>query len=375
MSTVADRIDKESERARPLTEKKVRLFRFWLHVRKRWEAHFGIHKEIYAWDMIPVYRKIWEQTANDLGADFTELAEGIWEIRLGNDKTLICGHKIQLDDPVLLEISGNKSLCYELMQKKGLPVPQYARLRIDAIDTARNFMEGKGGFFVVKPDRGTSSGLGITTHIKTAGESVRAIALASLYDKNILIERLIPGESYRVLVLDNKVIHVSRRRGVRVHGDGESTIGQLLKRGQFSTGGKASAGAGAGSVIDRDSEATLRSQGLSVDSIPEKGRVILAKSFMKHAGPNQEVRTVYDEDVTDLVCEDIREQAVSAAQAIGIRMAGVDIITIDPSIPLKASGGVINEINTTPGLHHHYRLPNDKGFQPAHRVLQFLLSQ
>lgn len=375
MSTVYDRMGKRSEMAIFLVEKKLRLMRFWFHVRKIWKAHNGGEKNVYAWDMIPLYKKIWEQTANDLHADFTELAEGIWEIRIGDKKTRICGYKLQLDDPVLLEMAGKKSLCYELMRRNGLPVPQYARFGFEEIDTARHFMQSQDGFFVVKPESGTSSGLGITTHIKTYGESIRAIALASLYYNKMIIERLVPGESYRFLVLDRRVIHVSRRRGVRVQGDGESTIAQLLARNRSLTVREDSVGVRAGPAFDRDSEATLQSQGLSADSIPEKGRVILAKSFAKHIRTNAEVRTVYDEDVTDLVCDDIREQAISAAQVTGIRMAGVDIITIDPSISLEASGGVISEINTTPGMHHHYRLPNDKGFQPAHQVLQFLLSQ
>ena len=37
-----------------------------------------------------------------------------------------------------------------------------------------------------------------------------------------------------------------------------------------------------------------------------------------------------------------------------MHLAGVDVITPDPSRPLVESGGVINEVNGTPGLHHHY---------------------
>ena len=375
MSTIADRIGKGSKMAVSSAEKKVRLLRIWLRVRKRWHAYNGNKKEVYVWDMIPLYRKIWEQTANDLRADFTELAEGVWEIRKGDRKTRICGYKIQLDDPVLLDMAGNKSLCYDLMRRNGLPVPRYASFGFEAIDTARHFMEGAEGFFVVKPDRGTSSGLGITTHVKTYRECIRAIALASLYGKKLIIECLVPGESYRFLVLDNKVIHVSRRRGVRVQGDGESTIAQLLARNRSLKVRTDSGGADSGLVFDRDFDATLRSQGLSPDSIPEKGRVILVKSFMRNGGVNAEVRTVYDEDVTDTVCDDLREKAISAVKVIGSRMAGVDIITVDPAVSLEATGGVIIEINTTPGMHHHYRLPNDKGFQPVHQVLRFLLSE
>jgi cyanophycin synthetase len=36
-----------------------------------------------------------------------------------------------------------------------------------------------------------------------------------------------------------------------------------------------------------------------------------------------------------------------------IELLGLDLICSDISIPLGESGGAINEINTTPGLHHH----------------------
>ena len=43
-----------------------------------------------------------------------------------------------------------------------------------------------------------------------------------------------------------------------------------------------------------------------------------------------------------------------AAAVIGARLAGVDIITPDPSISLDKSGGVVLEVNTTPGYYYHY---------------------
>jgi cyanophycin synthetase len=53
--------------------------------------------------------------------------------------------------------------------------------------------------------------------------------------------------------------------------------------------------------------------------------------------------------------------------------AGIDIITLDPSVPLSESGGVINEVNTTPGLHHHYNHANADSSGPAVDVLKCLL--
>ena len=47
---------------------------------------------------------------------------------------------------------------------------------------------------------------------------------------------------------------------------------------------------------------------------------------------------------------------MSAARAVGVRLAGVDLITPDASLPLDAAGGVILEVNATPGLQYHYEV-------------------
>jgi cyanophycin synthetase len=38
---------------------------------------------------------------------------------------------------------------------------------------------------------------------------------------------------------------------------------------------------------------------------------------------------------------------------LGVRLAGIDILARNISKPLTRENGVIGEINTTPGLHHH----------------------
>ena len=51
---------------------------------------------------------------------------------------------------------------------------------------------------------------------------------------------------------------------------------------------------------------------------------------------------------------DVIATARLAAEIIGLRLAGVDVLTPDPSRPLEANGGVILEVNSTPGFHCHY---------------------
>ncbi len=310
------------------------------------------------------YKALWQRAAAAIGASFEELAEGLWEVRRDGRMTLINNFEVRLDDPVILHLAGDKALCYRLLQRGGLPVPEHAVYSLAEFETAAQFIRAQGPqLAVVKPSKGTSGARGITTHIRTLAECRKATALASLYGEAILIERWIAGESYRLLVLDGKMIHASRRRGLRVVGDGTATIDQLMARQAAGV-----------RVADRDIVATLAAQGLSTASVLPDRREVLVRSSPLARHDVGEQRTVFDENVTGEICGAIRAVAAQAAELLFSRFAGVDVITLDPTLPLINTGGVINEVNTTPGLHHHYNLMNEHGVDPASEVLLYLLA-
>jgi cyanophycin synthetase len=313
---------------------------------------------------------MWRAVSEKIGANFSLLTNDLWEMRLDGRKTRILNYKMQFDDPVVLETVGRKPLVYRLLSEKGLRVPEHEVFGLDELDRAEAFLRrhpSKG--CVVKPANGTSSGLGVTTHVLTRREVWKAAILASLYDSELLIERMIPGESYRFLVLDGEVIDVVRRRGPRLVGDGISSVAELIgaenkrlrERGEDVLG------------THRDCLFTLDYQNLSLSSIPSKGLGFIVQSVNDPRQRRVEVRTVYNETVTDLVCHALKKNAESAAESLGSRFIGVDLITVDPTVPLEQSGGAIIEANTTPGLHHHYDLRREKYPKPALRVIQTLL--
>lgn len=322
----------------------------------------GREKYVHMTSLTGFYKRVWEEAAREIAANFTEIAEGYWKIEKGPCETFINNYVVPIDDPVVLNVAGNKSLSYRLLEEKGLPVPANSSFNIREMEVAERFMaRHAGSYFVIKPSNGTSGARGITTHVRTREECLKASVLASLFSEEIIIERLIPGESYRLLVLDGRMILASKRKGLWLEGDGRSDVIALLDRGGIKTCGN-----------DRDMDATLKAQGLTPGSIAEKGRRFLTKS-LKNTNFS-EFRTVYDEDATRLIGPCLRQEAQLAAEALGSRFAGVDIVTTDPSVPLSKSKGAIVEINTTPGLHHHYNLSGYKpAVSPAVLVLNYLL--
>jgi len=271
---------------------------------------------------------------------------------------------VQLDDAVIDSLCGNKPFCYDILRRERLPIPEHVVFRHDDLDKAWRFLQGRTGMHVVKPALDTASAMGVTTHVGSMRECRSAIALASLYSSSIILEDLVPGECYRLLVLNGTMIHAVRRRGVRVRGDGRSTISELVKRENERRVKKP--GDGLGPVRwNRDMASTLACQGLSPGSLLEDGREVLVQSHDRGGVKHVEVRTIYDEVVTDMVCQELRHHAERAACLLHSRFAGVDVITTDPSVPLEQSGGVISEINSNPGLHHHFIRSTHDAWDPA----------
>lgn len=336
---------------------------------------FPAPKKLYVSNRLKQYKRMWEKAALQLDADFNEISEYFWEIHYEGRRTWINNYKVQLDDPVILSLAGDKALCYALMQQHGIKVNNHCVFCLKSIKQSEKFINEHDGLFVVKPATNTSAGLGVTTHIKTIRECRKAAALASIYSNKIIIERFIPGELYRLLFLNGKMIHATRRRGIRLQGDGRRTIIQLFQSEVQNNGRLGHIGSTDRLRSNRDAVFTLKAQGLTFDSIEESGRKILLLGNPKSKGTFSEEIPTYSENVTQLIGPDIRETARKATGIINSQFAGIDLVTIDPTIPLHESGGSIIEINTTPGLHHHNNLIYDeeKEDHPAVKVLRQLL--
>ena len=84
---------------------------------------------------------------------------------------------------------------------------------------------------------------------------------------------------------------------------------------------------------------------------------------------------MYDEDISGSVCDVLAAQGKRLVEALGSRLAGVDVLTNDPKLSLDDAHGAFIEINTTPGLHHHYVCEREfETHTVARRILASLLS-
>lgn len=339
---------------------------------RRWQCRLaragrrllGLSRTVYVDQRVAEYRGYWEAAARLVGAEFTPLTEEIWEIRRGPRRTRIASYVVPADDPVTLRLAGNKRFCYDLAGRQGVPVPEHVACRLSGLDAGHALLTRRGPPLVVKPAVNSSSGIGVTTLVATPAQLERAAALASLFSDELIVEAMVPAESCRLLFLDGQLLHAVRRRGVRVTGDGRTSLGALMDRHGVRAW-----------RTDPLIRETLAAQRLAPTGVPGAGREIVVRCLPAAEAGTEELRTVYDESITGLVHPALREQLAAVVRALGSRFAGVDVLTNDPAAPLRESGGVFLEINTTPGIHHHYTTPEDRRTHPvAVQVLEYLLT-
>ena len=201
----------------------LRLVRLFRRLQKIWVDWRGTSGQIYFEHRVGEYERIWGHVAEVLDAELIRLADEVWEFRRGKQRTRVNNYQLEYDNPVVLRIAGNKPLVHQLLVNRDLPVPLHKTFTLRDLDVANSFLKGHTQGCVVKPADGFG-GKGVTTHVQNYTELKRAAVLASLYSPNLLIEQQIPGESYRLLVLNGKMVHAVCRRGLRLQADGTSSI-------------------------------------------------------------------------------------------------------------------------------------------------------
>jgi len=311
------------------------------------------------------YAEVWREAAARLGASIEELDKDVFEIRLGRACTRARQTMTTIDDPVTLSVAVDKPLVYRLLSKRGLRIPNHFKFTLSGLAEAVAFIRRSGGVWVVKPANG-AAGRGVTTGIVTSFDLVRAAVAAAAFGPKLIVEQQVEGDVYRLLYLNGKLLDAVLRKSPAIVADGSSSIRKLI---QLENRARLKAGRKFGQVllsIDLDMRHTLAKQGLSLSSVPKKGTMVTLKTVINENSVADNI------SATSLFCKSIIEDGAAAAAAVGVRLAGVDVVTRDPGVPLAQSGGVILEVNTTPGYHYHY-YQRDGGVEVAVPILSWLL--
>jgi len=252
-----------------------------------------------------------------------------------------------LTSAIGVDIASDKSLTNQLLDSAGLPVPraEVVTTEEEAAAAARRL-----GFpCVVKPLDG-NHGRGV--HLDLQDEAaVRAAfngALGESRSGDVIVETYVAGNDYRCLVIGGKVAAIAQRVPASVTGDGERTVRQLVDVANADP----RRGIGHEKVltrirVDGAAEELVRDQGYELDDVLPAGTwVKLALTGNMSTGGTSIDRTI--EAHPDNV-----EIAETAAQIVGLDVAGIDFICPDIATPVRETGGAIVEVNAAPGFRMH----------------------
>jgi D-alanine-D-alanine ligase-like ATP-grasp enzyme len=319
-----------------LSRARVLLYRAWRKVRGR------------SRDRNLFYEQLWQTAAAEINAVAHDLGGGRFEVRRGDRTTQVRRNYTELDDYDTVKTVGNKPLIHERLKEAGIPIPSYRVFPPSSPRGALDFL-AQHTCCVVKPAADTGAGDGVTTGITTVAELHRAIVHAAGFCSQVMIENQVEGENIRLLYLDGELLDAVWRRPPSMAGDGRLSVAQMVLSENRHRLARGHAAAQVLLRRDPDMDRTLAAQELTWNAVPEAGRDVCLKTVINDNAAADNV-SIIGEVATELV-----ETGREAARLAGVRLAGVDVITPNPSAGLRASAGVVLEINSMPGLYIHCR--------------------
>jgi len=261
----------------------------------------------------------------------------LFEVRDGARRALFAagqGSPYAMNDANAASLARDKSFCAEALRAEGLPVlpgrlffvtKRWAEMRSPGREPedARAFAAGAEYPLFCKPIS-ASNGL----HAEVIDDPAAFDAYISRVAREhfaILAQPYVRGDEHRVFVLHDHPLFSYRKHQPSVVGDGRSTLRELIANTEILGNRKA-----------RDEAGAL----VTLDAIPPRGAHVVLE------GPANRSTGGGSADLVDGAPEALADLAIKAADALGLRLAGVDIFDASPARDL--SDLVIIEVNSNP---------------------------
>lgn len=311
----------------------------------------------------------WQARKRDL--PIVRMDFGVLEIGHGKGRRRFLG-SLQGGDAVVAVQASNKLVIKRQMLRAGVPVPAYGVVADE--QQALAAAQAMGWPVVLKPiDQSLS--LGVTANIWRAADLLRAYRKARKVSQNpLLLERHALGHDHRLLVVDGQVVAAVGFPYVEVKGNGFQTLAELIELAKRSCSDEQTA---ANYRSDKESQRLIDEQGLALGDVVESGRVVQLRR-LRNAPP----LTGSIVDVLDTLHPDLERLAVRATAAMGMALAGLDVISPDVSQPPLASGAMLLELNPRPFLNTIRASPRfrdidqrvfEATFPPGHNSMPIVL--
>lgn len=287
-----------------------------------------------------------EARARGITVELLDAHEGYFRLIRGGKKVSCRESLSDFTSSVAMSRCQDKYVTHRCLCRAGLKTPAF---RLASQQDANMAFLDEHKSLVVKPAIG-EQGKGITVGVSTEHELDQALVTARQYGERILLESFHPGEDLRIVVIGYEVVAAAVRRPPQIIGDGTHTVATLIekqsRRRMAATGGESSI------PIDRQTEEFMAEQQLSLESVPEAGRIIpVRKTANLHTGG-----TIHD--VTQQLHPELVTAAQQAARQLEIPVVGLDFMVKAPD----QADYVIIEANERVGLANHEPQPTAQRF-------------
>ncbi len=262
-----------------------------------------------------------------------------------------------------VDIASDKMLTKKILKNQSIPVADGEKVYnvIDLPKTAQSI----GYPVVLKPQYG-NKGKDVFLNIKDEKELIKIYNKLSKKCEDIIIEKYIYGNDYRVCVVNNEVVAVSLRIPPKVLGDGKKSIRELIEdlnddplRGDDHEKPLTKI------KIDNDMEELLLESGYKIDSVPKANEEIILRRNANLSTGGIAI------DCTDEICEENKQFCIRTAKIIGLDICGIDITA--PSIKESIrDNGVVMEVNAAPGIRMHHHPSSGKSVDVGSAILNHL---
>ena len=238
---------------------------------------------------------------------------------------------------VTFHLMQNKYLAGRFLRDHGFPVPPQ-ELYTD-LDRAGLFLKQHKSI-VVKPC--TQWGArGVSTNITTPDDLKAALKHARRYEPDILLEKMVAGDDYRLVFIDYRFVCALQRRPACVIGNGRDTIRKLIT----AQNRRCVAIDPVHRIpLDRETTRFLHTAGLSLTSIPEAGQQIIVRQTANyHTGGSVH-------DISDQVSPALIKMGAAIVKKTCLPVAGIDfvhstdarqthVIELAPDLAISPRGG------------------------------------
>lgn len=271
------------------------------------------------------------------------------ELRRGEQCCLLHHRVAPTTTAAAARLLDRKHRLKRLLERAGVSVCRGFHLSASSTEhERRRVLESLAAPLVVKVDQG-GGGHGVVLGVE--GWPAFSVAVQTLLadpehtEAGVLVEEMFQGSrrEYRILATPERVLAIAERRPPCVHGDGRSSIAQLVaalnedpRRCPGETGPLSRI------RVDAELVAALAGRGLTLESVPEADQHVQLRSL-----PNLSVGA--EALAVEHVHPSVHELAIRTLRAVpGLAFAGIDLLVDDIAAPLTDGTHVVVEVDAAP---------------------------